>query len=233
MIHYYSLGRAARYFPEQTALVSHGTRSTFGKLHGRVARRAGALTRHGFKAGDRLAILLPNESDYIELVYACVWRGVVAVPLNTRLSAVEIDRVLEDASPHGLIRHSSPVQQHKFRGKSYSTSKPWMLVTIHIPLLSTIRKRSWRSFIRAARPADRKAFESPTQISWRTFITSTSGFLTSNTLCICTRRQFFTSRIFQSSSQRQLSAPARSRFPSSIRKPFAKLSNVNGSATRF
>lgn len=107
MIHYYSLGRAARYFPERTALVSHRTRSTFRELHERVARIARALTKHGFKAGDRLAILLPNESDYIELVYACVWLGVVAVPLNTRLSAVEIDRVLEDANPRGLIRHSS------------------------------------------------------------------------------------------------------------------------------
>jgi long-chain acyl-CoA synthetase len=36
-----------------------------------------------------------------------VWLGVVAVLVNTRLSAVEIDRVLEDANPHGLIRHSS------------------------------------------------------------------------------------------------------------------------------
>src|SRR2546430_3438103 len=35
------------------------------------------------------------------------WLGVVAVPLNTRLSAVEIDRVLTDANPRGLIRHSS------------------------------------------------------------------------------------------------------------------------------
>jgi acyl-CoA synthetase (AMP-forming)/AMP-acid ligase II len=107
MIHYHSLDRAARCFPEQTALVSQGRRSTFRELHGRVARLAGALTRHGFKAGDRLALLLPNESDYIELVYACAWLGVVAVPLNTRLSPVEIDHVLEDANPHGLIRHSS------------------------------------------------------------------------------------------------------------------------------
>jgi long-chain acyl-CoA synthetase len=45
--------------------------------------------------------------NYIELVYACSWLGVIAVPLNTRLSAVEIDRVLEDATPHGLVRHSS------------------------------------------------------------------------------------------------------------------------------
>jgi long-chain acyl-CoA synthetase len=40
-------------------------------------------------------------------VYACAWHGVIAVPLNTRFSAMEIDRVLADASPRGLIRHSS------------------------------------------------------------------------------------------------------------------------------
>jgi long-chain acyl-CoA synthetase len=107
MISIYSLGRAARYFPERMALVSNPRRSTFRELDARVGRVVGALTRHGFKAGDRLALLLPNEADYIEFVYACTWLGVIAVPLNTRLSAVEIDRVLTDANPRGLIRHSS------------------------------------------------------------------------------------------------------------------------------
>src|SRR6266702_1295834 len=107
MIHTYSLGRAARYSPERTALASAGTRSTFRELDDRVARIAASLSRHGFKVGDRLAILLPNEPEYIELVYACAWLGVIAVPLNTRLSTIEIDHVLVDASPRGLIRHSS------------------------------------------------------------------------------------------------------------------------------
>jgi long-chain acyl-CoA synthetase len=107
MIHTYSLGRAARYYPEWTALSSAGTRSTFRELNDRVARIAASLSRHGFKVGDRLAILLPNEPEYIELVYACAWLGVIAVPLNTRLSTVEIDHVLADANPRGLIRHSS------------------------------------------------------------------------------------------------------------------------------
>src|SRR5262249_39869239 len=107
MIHTHSLGRAARYYPERTALASGGTRSTFRQLHERVARLAAALSRHGFGAGDRLAILLPNEPEYLELVYACAWLGVIAVPLNIRLSASEIDPVLADASRGGLIRHSS------------------------------------------------------------------------------------------------------------------------------
>jgi long-chain acyl-CoA synthetase len=107
MIHIFSLGRAARYYSERTALASAGTRSTFRELNDRVARIAASLRRHGFKVGDRLAILLPNEPEYIELVYACAWLGVIVVPLNTRLSAIEIDHVLADANPRGLIRHSS------------------------------------------------------------------------------------------------------------------------------
>src|SRR5438034_2135767 len=107
MIHTHSLGRAARYYPERTALASDGTRSTFRELHDRVAGVAAALSRRGLGVGDRLALLLPNEPDYIELLYACAWLGVIAVPLNARLSAPELDPILEDASPRGLIRHSS------------------------------------------------------------------------------------------------------------------------------
>jgi long-chain acyl-CoA synthetase len=107
MIQTHSLRRAARYYPARTAIVSGEMRSTFRELQDRVAHIAAALKRHGFQAGDRLAILLPNGNEYIELVYACSWLGVIAVPLNTRLSTTEIDRVLADASPRGLIRHSS------------------------------------------------------------------------------------------------------------------------------
>src|ERR1700724_3964769 len=107
MIYVHSLGRASRYFPESTALAANGTRSTFRELHARIGRIAAALAKNGFKAGDRLALLLPNEPDYIEFVYACAWLGVTAVPLNTRLSVKEIDGILDDAKPRGLIRHSS------------------------------------------------------------------------------------------------------------------------------
>jgi acyl-CoA synthetase (AMP-forming)/AMP-acid ligase II len=108
MMHTHSLGRAARYYPEDPALRSGGGRySTFRQLHDRVAGIVAALSSHGFARGDRLALLLPNENEYLELVYACSWLGVTAVPLNARFSVVEIDRVLADASPRGIVRHSS------------------------------------------------------------------------------------------------------------------------------
>jgi long-chain acyl-CoA synthetase len=103
----HSLGRALQYYPDETAFAVNGQRRTFRELHSKVGRIAAALNNHGFKTGDRLAVLLPNEPDFIELIYACAWLGLVVVPLNTRLSVKEIDHVLVDSTPHGLIRHSS------------------------------------------------------------------------------------------------------------------------------
>jgi long-chain acyl-CoA synthetase len=107
MIYVHSLGRALRFYPGRAALVRDGRSLTFRELHTRVEGIAGTLASHGFGVGDRLALLLPNGPEYIELIYACSMLGVIAVPLNTRLSTKEIDRVLEDASPHGIVRHSS------------------------------------------------------------------------------------------------------------------------------
>src|SRR5258708_34067279 len=106
MIHWHSLDRAARYYAQRTALASEGTRSTFRELHDRVAGLAALLARRGVGKGERLALLLPNEPEFIELVYACSWLGAIAAPLNTRLSATEIDRVRAAAPPPGRVRHS-------------------------------------------------------------------------------------------------------------------------------
>jgi acyl-CoA synthetase (AMP-forming)/AMP-acid ligase II len=107
MIYAHALGHAARLSPDRAALWSGDRWLTFIELDHRVAGIAGALSRHGFGSGDRLAVLMPNGADYLQLIYACARLGVIVVPLNVRLSVVEIDRILADASPHGLIRHSS------------------------------------------------------------------------------------------------------------------------------
>src|SRR6201996_7382170 len=108
MIYLSSVSRAARYYPDQPALsLSDGSRITFAQLHERVKSLAGTLTQAGFVSGDRLALLLPNGPEYIQLVYACSWLGIIVVPINTRLSSPEIDHVLADAAPRGLVRHSA------------------------------------------------------------------------------------------------------------------------------
>jgi long-chain acyl-CoA synthetase len=107
MIYVHSLGRASRYYSAGTALAPGDAHLSFSELEKRVKGIGAALSAHGFSAGDRLALLLPNCPEYIELVYACSWLGVIVVPINTRVSLAGIDRVLADAAPHGMVRHSS------------------------------------------------------------------------------------------------------------------------------
>jgi len=107
MIYIHSLGRGSRYYGQRTALVIGGAAVSFKALDQRVHQIAAGLSADGFGVGDRLALLLPNSPEYIELVYACSWLGITAVPINARLSSTEIDRVLVDAAPRGLVRHSS------------------------------------------------------------------------------------------------------------------------------
>src|ERR1700761_9175130 len=106
MIYIHSIGRALQYFPQHTALLREGQAVTFPELDVRVRRIASALRRRGFLSGDRLAFLMSNGPDYIELVYACSLLGVIAVPINTRYAGAEVDRLLDDSQPRGLIRHS-------------------------------------------------------------------------------------------------------------------------------
>jgi len=106
MIYTHSVGRALQYFPQHIALLRDGHAVTFLELDVRVRRIAAALRRRGFLSGERLALLMPNGADYIELIYACSLLGVIALPINTRYAGAEIDRLIEDARPRGLIRHS-------------------------------------------------------------------------------------------------------------------------------
>jgi acyl-CoA synthetase (AMP-forming)/AMP-acid ligase II len=126
MIYTHSIGRALQYFPQHTALLRDERAVPFLELDIRVRRIAAAFQRRGFLSGDRLAFLMPNGPDYIELVYACSLLGVIAVPINTRYAGAEINRVLEDARPRGLIRHS------KFPAPTVSLE--WEHVTDAAPL---------------------------------------------------------------------------------------------------
>jgi acyl-CoA synthetase (AMP-forming)/AMP-acid ligase II len=127
MIYVHSLvGRAFRYYPERKALAPGGNCLSFRDLEHRVAQVAAALSRQGFGVGDRVAFLLPNGPEYIELVYACGRLGIIGVPLNTRLSVVEIDRALVDANPRSFVRHSTlPVPSTRIPWERVLDREPW------------------------------------------------------------------------------------------------------------
>ncbi len=82
---------------------SRAAEHSYGALDARATQWAGALAAMGATAGDRIAVLASNRVEYIPLLAGANRLGASLVPLNWRLSAPELARVLRDAAPSVLL----------------------------------------------------------------------------------------------------------------------------------
>ena len=106
------IGWWARLSPQRVAVVdrSRGGRHTYGELDASAEQWARTLAMLGVGTGDRVATLTGNRVDAIALYFGAVRLGAMLVPLNWRLAAPELARVIADAAPRvivGEVRHRS------------------------------------------------------------------------------------------------------------------------------
>ena len=89
------LTRAARLFPDKTAVVDGARRFGYGEFLARCRRFASALAERGIGRGDTVAILAANSPALLEAHYAVPMLGAVLNPINIRLDPASIAFCLE------------------------------------------------------------------------------------------------------------------------------------------
>lgn len=95
---------SAAQFPEKVALVHGEQRITYGELRQQVHNMAYQLRHvYGIQKGDRVALLLMNGIPFVVSVYAVLQIGAIAVPLNTKLKAQELEYMLQHSTATMLI----------------------------------------------------------------------------------------------------------------------------------
>lgn len=100
----YLIRRAAREYPQRTAVITPGEGSlTFAGINERSRRLSAGLLSLGLKKADRVAVLLPNSQEYLEAYLGLARAGLVRVTLNTRLSPREHAFMLGDSGSRALI----------------------------------------------------------------------------------------------------------------------------------
>ena len=99
---YDMLLRNAAQFGGRPAVIHEGGRITFGELLARVDALAAGLEALGIAKGDRICVLAQNHPAYLDLYGACAKLGVLAYPINWRLTADEVCHVVARAEP-GLM----------------------------------------------------------------------------------------------------------------------------------
>jgi long-chain acyl-CoA synthetase len=70
---------------------------TYERLDERSARVAGLLAARGVERGDRVALMLPNVSEFAMLYFGVLRAGAVVVPMNPLLKAREVEFYLGDS----------------------------------------------------------------------------------------------------------------------------------------
>ena len=170
------LSKRAELDPRQQALVddSAGLRFTYAELNEQADRAGHVLTGLGLSKPDRVALLLPNCHQFVEVFYGAARAGLVVVPLNWRLVADELEFMLRDSGATVLVFDGA-------RMRSSRTS-----VDARLPTTAAHRSRTgcaWAPIVRSGRSTSTRSSHRrrPTPLSMFTvgddplFIMYTSG----------------------------------------------------------
>ncbi len=97
------LERAAEVYPDQTAVIHQHIRYSYKDFYGRCRQLASALSKHGIKKGDTVAIVAPNIPTMLEAHYGIPMVGAVINAINYRLDAAAIAFILDHGEAKFLI----------------------------------------------------------------------------------------------------------------------------------
>ena len=85
------------------ALLFEGISITYQELDENANKIANGLSGLGIRAGDRVAIMLPNIPDFVYCFYGIQKLGAVAVPFNTMYKGREIIYILNNCEAKAII----------------------------------------------------------------------------------------------------------------------------------
>ena len=89
--------------PASIALLDGDTPISYGDLASRIFSLSIRLKALDLQSGDRIGLLQYNTPGYVVAYFASLCLGLIAVPLNTRLTGPELETILSDAGARFLI----------------------------------------------------------------------------------------------------------------------------------
>jgi long-chain acyl-CoA synthetase len=97
------LPRHARYRSDHLAVVFEDQRVTFRQLNARVNRLANALLAGGLSKGDKIATVLPNCLEQLDVYWAAAKTGIVVVPMSPLLQESGLAALLDNSDSKLVI----------------------------------------------------------------------------------------------------------------------------------
>ena len=129
----YALEKNAENYPDKVAVVFGNRRFTYAELERRVNSLAAGLKELGVKVHDRVAILLYNCSEYIEIGFATNKLGAAWLPMNYRLAGEELAYILNNAEASILISEKDFIPTIESVRKSLNYTRTFLTISPEPP----------------------------------------------------------------------------------------------------
>ncbi len=95
----------AKKFSDTIALKDASRSFTYPELNRRVNRLAHSLLSLGLAKGDKVAVLLENSIEIVEVFLATAKTGLIIVPINFRLVSGEVEYIVNNSDARAIIVH--------------------------------------------------------------------------------------------------------------------------------
>jgi long-chain acyl-CoA synthetase len=93
----------ARADPGRVALIFDDRSYSYAELDARIEPAANALAARGVRRGDRVAVMLQNSLEFVEVYYGALRLGAIVVPVNAMYKHHEVEHILRDSEPRAAV----------------------------------------------------------------------------------------------------------------------------------
>lgn len=93
----------AQKYSEKNAIIYNEHKISYSKLEEITNKIANGLKNNGIKAGDRVALMMPNLPHFVFSYYAVLKLGAVVIPINYMMEDDEFTLVLQRIEPHCIM----------------------------------------------------------------------------------------------------------------------------------
>jgi carnitine-CoA ligase len=90
------LAAHARRYGQRVLFKAGPASLTFADACTTAASMAGTLRSAGVRAGDRVALMCGNRSEFMQLLLGCAWAGAIVVPINTASRGPQLQHILRN-----------------------------------------------------------------------------------------------------------------------------------------
>ncbi len=95
----------AKKFPDKIAVKDCHRSLTYAQLNQRVNRLAHGLLGLGLSKGEKVAVLLENSLEIVEVYLAVAKTGLIIVPINFRLASGDVQYIVDNSDARAMIVH--------------------------------------------------------------------------------------------------------------------------------